>query len=91
MKITEEHIFDFNGEWKPATHNPNKEGFYMTIRCGLGGIYTILNEWKDNDWQMKVLDASTTIAYLRELIPKEDVDEWCKEKIKKYSDRKDAA
>lgn len=91
MKITEEHIFDFNGEWKPANHSPNKEGFYITIRCGLSGIYTILNEWKNNDWQINVLDASTTIAYSRELIPKEDVDEWCEEKIKKYFDRKDAA
>ena len=39
---------------------------YVTIRCGLCGIYTCLNEWKDGHWYAKCLDGSTTIAY-REL------------------------
>ena len=44
---------------------PEKEGMYLTIRCGLTGIYTAVNMWKDNKWQMCVLDGSSTIAFSR--------------------------
>ena len=46
--------------------NPKKEipdGVYFTVRCGLGGIYTDLNEMKDGLWQCQILDASHVIAY----------------------------
>lgn len=78
MKITIDHIFDFQGEYKPANHNPDKEGWYMTIRCGLGGIYTWPNEWKDNRWQSEATDASRTIAFSREQLSEEEVNEWAR-------------
>ena len=43
---------------------------YVTIRCGLGGIYSVLNQWKDGRWFAECLDGSETIAY-RELQPYE--------------------
>ena len=39
---------------------------YLTIRCGLNGIYSFLNVWKEGRWGAECLDGSTTIAY-REL------------------------
>lgn len=61
-------IFDFsNTEFKPFRKNTNlNDGFYLTIRCGLTGIYTVVNEWKDGDWCMGILDGSETIAYSKE-------------------------
>lgn len=38
-------------------------GMYITIRCGLTGIYTMLNDMKDGKWATGVLDGSTTIAF----------------------------
>ena len=43
---------------------------YLTIRCGLSGIYSCLNEWKEGRWGTEYLDGSTTIAY-RKLRPDE--------------------
>ncbi len=38
-------IFDFSGQfYLTKNHLPEKEGFYITIRCGLGGIYQCLNQ-----------------------------------------------
>jgi hypothetical protein len=45
-----------------------EEGYYVTIRCGLSGIYQVLNQWKDGKWQMQILDASDTIAYSKEKV-----------------------
>ena len=45
---------------------PKEDGVYLTIRCGLSGIYTVLNEWKNGEWQMESLDGSTTIAYRKD-------------------------
>jgi len=65
-------IFDFNKneyDFIPAKHiNPKEEGYYLTIRCGLSGIYQMINEWKNNEWVVKLLDDSYTIAYSREKI-----------------------
>ena len=77
MKIEEKKILEFHDDYKPSNGNgPTNDGFYMTIRCGLSGIYSFPNEWKDGKWQMQVLDASTTIAY-----SKEEVIEWAREKM----------
>lgn len=84
MKIEEKHILDFHDDYKPSNVPPKEKGFYMTIRCGLGGIYTSLNEWDGEKWMMNILDASKVIAYSKELIPKEDVNAWCKEKFENY-------
>lgn len=87
MKITEENIYEFHGEYKPSNNPPKEDGAYMTIRCGLGGIYTMLDEWKDGKWQVGVTDASRVIAYSRERISEEDVKRWCFEKMKKFRQR----
>lgn len=83
-KIVKKHIFDFNDEWKLAKYSPTLEGYYMTIRCGLSGIYTCLDEWKDSRWQVGVLDDSDVIAYTKEQVTKEAVKEWCDNLMKKY-------
>ena len=60
----------------------------MTIRCGLTGIYTHLDEWKDNKWQVGILDDSKVIAWSQEQITEQQVRDWCnalREKVnKKY-------
>ena len=64
-------IFNFDREENDfihAQHNPKEEGYYMTIRCGLSGIYQMINEWKDNKWQINLTDDSYTIAYTRKRI-----------------------
>lgn len=61
-------LVDFHGEFKPANRNPEKDGYYITIRCGLGGIYQILDEFKDGNWQTGILDDSRVIAYSRDLV-----------------------
>lgn len=61
-------IFKFHGEFKLAKYPPTEEGNYITIRCGLSGIYQVLNQWKDGKWQMQILDASDTIAYSKEKV-----------------------
>lgn len=68
IKSYERRIFDFDREdndFVPAHYKPKEDGTYLTIRCGLTGIYTSVNEWKDDKWQMNILDGSTTIAYSR--------------------------
>ena len=72
MKEFEKHIFNFdrddeNANFVPMTFKPKEEGTYLTIRCGLGGIYTAFNEWKDGQWQCGICDASQVIAYSRNL------------------------
>lgn len=61
-------IFKFHGEFKLAKYPPTEEGNYITIRCGLSGIYQGLNQWKDGKWQMQILDASDIIAYSKEKV-----------------------
>jgi len=81
MKTFEHTIVDFHETWFSKVDGdfyknfkPFREGkteledgtMYLTIRCGLSGIYTCLNEWNEGRWRVKFLDNSTTIAY-REL------------------------
>ena len=69
MHTLEKHVVDFHDTgfydgFKPYRERLTVEnGTYLTIRCGLGGIYTVINEMKDNHWQVECLDGSTTIAY----------------------------
>ena len=53
---------------------PRKDGIYITLRCGLSGIYQIINEWRDGKWQMEACDASFTIAFSREPITLKAMD-----------------
>lgn len=65
----EKSIFKFDhaeNNFKPGNITPKEDGWYLTIRCGFQGIYTVLNEWKDGCWQMKCADGSYTIAYSKE-------------------------
>lgn len=71
-KSYEKDIFKFDrineeSNFVPSTYcgNPKEEGMYVTIRCGLSGIYQVLNWWKDGKWQMECCDGSSTIAYSR--------------------------
>lgn len=82
MKIKEGHILNFDGDFKPAKHQPRESGYYMTIRCGLGGIYYNLDEWKDDRWQVAILDGSYVIAYSKEQISKDTVNDWARNKLK---------
>lgn len=73
IKSYDKTIFEFDRtkpeiDFKPGHYAPQKEGMYITIRCGLPGIYQTLDEWKDGRWQKGVLDGSTVIAYSRETI-----------------------
>ena len=70
IKSYERRILDFDREkedsdFVPARYKPKEDGIYLTIRCGLTGIYTSVNEWKNDNWQMNILDGSITIAYSR--------------------------
>ena len=52
----------------PAIHKPTEKGFYITLRCGYGGIYQMVNEWNGNDWETNATDGSYTIAYSKNKI-----------------------
>ena len=82
--LDDKTIYKFNGKYMLAKYPPKEDGWYMTIRCGLSGIYTCLNEWKDNKWQVEATDDSVTIAYSKECISKYTVTEWTKKKLEKY-------
>lgn len=65
---------DENLDFIPATCEPSEEGCYVTIRCGLSGIYQMLNEWKKGEWAIGVTDGSTTIAYRRNKVILKNVE-----------------
>ena len=76
MQSFEKSIVDFDKEgWlcaKIKSNKPTKPGCYLTMRCGYGGIYTILDEWKEINgefqWSVRILDGSQIIAYKPEPI-----------------------
>ena len=65
-KILEFDLDDNN--FKPAHYPPKENGMYITIRCGLSGIYQTLDQYKDGEWQLRVLDGSKVIAYSKNKI-----------------------
>lgn len=88
IKLVTEYIFDFNGDYKLAKHPPKEDGYYMTIKCGLGGIYAELNEWKNSKWTVLATDDSDVIAYYKEQISEEDVKNWAMAILEKYRNKK---
>lgn len=64
-------VVDFSKDgWTTTALNRNKPsecGLYLTMRLGLNGVYCCLDEWKEldghRDWQLRVLDGSSVIAY----------------------------
>ena len=82
----DKNILKFNGEnenFIPAKRDPGEEGYYMTIKCGLGGLYYCLNEFKEGKWQVLSADDSYVIAYSRDPLPKDEVDAWIRELLDK--------
>ena len=65
-KILEFDLDDNN--FKPAHYPPKEDGMYITIRCGFSGIYQTLDQYKDGEWQLRVLDGSKVIAYSKNKI-----------------------
>ena len=66
IKSYDKQILEFDsGEnnFKPAHYPPKEDGVYVTLRCGLSGINQTLDQYKDGQWQLRVLDGSTVIAY----------------------------
>ena len=66
IKSYNKKILEFDsGEnnFKPAHYPPKEDGIYVTIRCGLAGISQTLDQYKDGEWQLRVLDGSRVIAY----------------------------
>jgi hypothetical protein len=64
-------IFNFDREendFKLIQYPPKEDGLYITIRCGLTGIYQTLDQYKDGVWQLRVLDGSVPIAYSRKQV-----------------------
>ena len=87
IKLDPEHIFDFNGTYKLAKYPPKENGYYITIKCGLRGIYTCINEWKDGQWSVLTTDDSDVIAYTKEQVSKEDIENWVNAKLEKYKSK----
>jgi hypothetical protein len=83
-RLETEHIFDFKGDYKLAKCPPKEDGYYITVKCGLGGIYTSLNEWKNGEWMVLTTDDSNIIAYSKEQVSKEDFEEWLNDKFERY-------
>ena len=84
INLETEHIFDFDGDYKLAKYPPKEDGCYITVKCGLGGIYTSLNEWQNGEWMELATDDSDVIAYSKEQVTKEDVKNWLDAKLAKY-------
>ena len=87
INLEKENIFDFNDNYKLAKYPPKEEGYYITVKCSLGGIYTSLNEWTQGKWMTLSTDDSDVIAYSREQVSKEDVKEWLNNKLEKYRNK----
>lgn len=71
IKSYNKRIFEFSREendFKPANKTPQEDGYYVTIRCGLTGIYQTLDRYENGDWLLRVLDGSKVIAYSRNTI-----------------------
>ena len=56
----------FQGRW--MVYHPDKSnivnGVYLTARIQMGGcVFTMLNEYKDGEWQGRCLDGGYIIAY----------------------------
>lgn len=58
----EGHVMKFDKNNDFVLGEPNVEGHYITIRVGYGGIYKIVNYWKDGSWMGCSADGSRVIA-----------------------------
>ena len=73
-KSFQKQLYTFNRgdnimeDFCPIYYKPKQNGRYLTIRCGFNGIYTIIDDWKDDKWELDILDSSEVIAYSRKTI-----------------------
>ena len=75
-KEQERDILKFDRtHWETAMRNPSQTGLYLTMRCGLSGIYTVIDKFDADkgQWCLNVLDSSKVIAYnpVKYKLPKE--------------------
>lgn len=70
-----EEIINFCQE-RLTRRNPNEDGIYLTVRCGLTGVYKMINIWQDNKWQMETLDASITLARSEKPLTENEIVYW---------------
>lgn len=71
IKSYDKRILDFDrkeNNFKPAHYPIKEEGLYVTIRCGLSGIYQTLDRYENGSWQLRILDGSRIIAYSRDKV-----------------------
>jgi hypothetical protein len=68
LNYYEKYFIKFNKENDFVLSDPKEDGLYLTIRCGNGGIYQVINEWKECKWMTDSLDGSKTIARSRNKI-----------------------
>lgn len=62
IKSYERNIVEFNKDNDFVLQEPTIEGYYLTIRVGLGGIYTNVNYWKEGNWLGRAADGSRVVA-----------------------------
>lgn len=61
---SDEKVFAIFKGFKPWRNGLDlDDGDYLTMRCGLTGIYTCVNTLKSGKWMAECLDGSATIAY----------------------------
>lgn len=73
-KSFQKQLYTFNRggnimeDFCPIHYKPKENGRYLTIRCGFNGIYIKIDDWKDDKWELDILDSSEVIAYSRKTI-----------------------
>jgi len=68
MKNFDEVVMEFSDKsgWIHIKRKPEKEGWYVTVRVGFAGIYRLLDQWKDGQFQIQCLDGSSVVAYSKD-------------------------
>lgn len=76
--FSDEKLFTLCKGFKPWRDGKDlDDGDYLTMRCGLTGVYTCVNTLKSGKWLAECLDASITIAY-RKFNKNEEFEEFIK-------------
>ncbi len=81
-------LLDFNHR-EPWIVNgdPNKPGFYLTLRINGIRLFTILDEWKNGKFQIRIADGSQIIGW-REISDEDRKTlEYLMRQVKEYAER----
>lgn len=73
--MKQKEIVNFRQEGM-VKRNPKENGTYLTIRVGLIGIYKMINIWGNNEWQIKIADASEVVARSEKPLTAEEIKDW---------------